>query len=135
MIQSSGPPALNVRGARASERSRRRPVALARLAHVVLENVEEIGAEGGAVGVERGAPLLVAGRRGEGLGDDRLRTLGRLVRLCLHLNVQRRQLAGAPSDQILLRPPLMARARAPAAEADNPCSPSRPSPPPTAPRG
>src|SRR5580698_10771626 len=101
MIQSSGPLPLNACGWRAGWRSSGAPVALARLAHVVLEYVEEIGAEGGAVGVERGDALLVAGRRGEGLGDDRLRTLGRLVRLCLHLNVQRRHLAGAPSDQIL----------------------------------
>src|ERR1700722_19373826 len=95
MIQSSGTPSLKVRDARPGWRSRGAPVALARLAHVVLEHVEEIGAEGGAVGVQRGHPLLGARRRGEGLRDDRLRSFGRPARLRLHLDLHRRHLAGS----------------------------------------
>src|SRR5580704_8711308 len=110
MIQSSGTLWLKTRDMRTGCQSRRAPVALARLAHVVLEHVEEIGPEGGAVGVQRGHPRLVARGRGQRLRDDRLRPLARPARLRLHLDLQRRHLAGAPTAKILRRPRVIARA-------------------------
>src|SRR5579862_6820579 len=110
MIQSWGTRSVKAPG---EPGSRRGPVALARLAHVVLENVEEIGAEGGAVGIQRGHPGLGARLGGEGLGHHRLRALARPARLGLHLDRQRRHLADAPWLQILRRRRLMARAANP----------------------